>query len=197
MIIFWKSLFRPCLDPCSPLWSPIPSDFQEIDLLKETQRVFNRQIKGLEGLDYAEPLKKLKKPMYSIQRRNERFKIIYIYKIKEKLAPNISYRNGLTFSMHIRHGCRCNMPTFPMRGRAKKARDRSFAWTCGTHFPSVSEIYQVKMLIFSKGSWIKFKQFIRINPGALCLVTLLTDMVADQIPCMTNIETELLEKKII
>ena len=96
MIIFWKSLFRPCLDPCSPLWSPIPSDFQEIDLLKETQRVFNRQIKGLEGLDYAEPLKKLKKPMYSIQRRNERFKIIYIYKIKEKLAPNISYRNGLS-----------------------------------------------------------------------------------------------------
>ena len=31
--------------------------------------------------------------------------------------------------MHIRHGCRCNMPTFPMRGKAKNARDCSFAWT--------------------------------------------------------------------
>ena len=67
--------------------------------------------------------------MYSIQRRNERFKIIYIYKIKEELVPNISNRNGLTFSMHVRHGCRCNMPTFPIRGKAKNARDRSFAWT--------------------------------------------------------------------
>ena len=52
----------------------------------------------MEGLDYAERLKKLKKPMYSIQRRNERFKIIYIYKIKERLVPNISNRNGLTFN---------------------------------------------------------------------------------------------------
>ena len=67
--------------------------------------------------------------MYSIQRRNERFKIIYIYKIKEGLVPNISNRNGLTFGMHVRHGCRCNMPTFPIRGRAMKARDGSFAWT--------------------------------------------------------------------
>ena len=132
MITLWNSLVRPCLDYCSPLWSPMPSDLQEIDLLEETQRSFTRQIKGLEGLDYAERLKKLKKPMYSIQRRNERFKIIYIYKIKEEIVPNISNRNGLTFSMHIRHGCRCNMPTFPMRGKAKNARDRSFAWTaCG------------------------------------------------------------------
>ena len=78
MITIWNSLVRPCLDYCSPLWSPMPSDLQEIDLLEETQRSFTRQIKGLEGLDYAERLKKLKKPMYSIQRRNERFKTIYI-----------------------------------------------------------------------------------------------------------------------
>ena len=129
MITIWNSLVRPCLDYCSPLWSPMPSNFQEIDLLKETQRSFTRQIRGLDGLDYAERLKKLRKPMYSIQRRNERFKIIYIYKIKEGLVPNILNRNGLTFRMHVRHGCRCNMPTFPIRGKAMKARDGSFAWT--------------------------------------------------------------------
>ena len=67
--------------------------------------------------------------MYSIQRRNERFKIIYIYKIKEKLVPNISNKYGLTFKVHGRHGCKCDMPTFPIRGRARKARDSSFAWT--------------------------------------------------------------------
>ena len=137
MVTLWNSLVRPCLDHCSPLWSPMPSNFQEIDLLEDTQRSFTRQIKGLEGLDYAERLKKIKKPMYSIQRRYERFKIIYVYKIKEKLVPNISYRNGLSFSMHIRHGCRCIMPTFPMRGRARKARDRSFAWTASNLWNSL------------------------------------------------------------
>ena len=41
--------------------------------------------------------------MYSIQRRNERFKIIYIYKIKENLVPNISSKYGLYFKLDGRH----------------------------------------------------------------------------------------------
>ena len=81
----------------------------------------------MEGLDYAERLKKLH--MYSTQRRNERFKIINIYKIKENLVPNISKEYGLTFKTHGRHGCKCEVPTFPIRSRARKARDSSFAWT--------------------------------------------------------------------
>ena len=67
--------------------------------------------------------------MYSIQKRNERFKIIYIYKIKENLVPNISNKYGLTFKMGGRCGCESEMPTFPIGGRARKARDSSFAWT--------------------------------------------------------------------
>merc|ERR1711874_252151 len=97
----------------------------EIDLLEET--AFTRQIDGMEGLDYANRLKKL--PLYSIQRRNERFKIINIYKIKEKLVPNISKEYGLTFKMHGRHGCKCEMPTFPIGSRARKTRESSFTWT--------------------------------------------------------------------
>ena len=67
--------------------------------------------------------------MYSIQRRNERFKIIYIYKIKENLVPNISNKYGLTFKINGRHGCKCEIPNFPIGSRARKARDSSFAWT--------------------------------------------------------------------
>ena len=127
MITAWNSLVRPCLDYCSPVWSPRPSNFHEIDLLEETQRSFTRQIDGMEGLDYARRLKKLH--MYSIQRRNERFKIIYIYKIKENLVPNISNKYGLYFKIDGRHGCICKIPNFPPGGRARKARDSSFAWT--------------------------------------------------------------------
>ena len=81
----------------------------------------------MEGLDYAQRLKKLH--MYSIQRRNERFKIIYMYKIKENLVPNISNKYGLTFKINGRRGCICEIPNFPPGSRARKARDNSFAWT--------------------------------------------------------------------
>ena len=81
MSTIWNSLVRPCLDYCSPLWSPSPSNFREIDLLEETYRSFTRQIGGVDGLDYAQRLKKLKRS--SIQRRHKHFKIIYLCKIKE------------------------------------------------------------------------------------------------------------------
>ena len=126
MSTIWNSLVRPCLDYCSPLWSPSPSNFREIDL-EETYRSFIRQIREGDGLDYAQRLKKVKRS--SIQRRHERFKIAYLYKIKEYLIPNISTSNGLTFNEHIRYGCRCIVPFFPIRGKARKARDNSYAWT--------------------------------------------------------------------
>ena len=127
MITIWNSLVRPCLDYCSPVWSPRPSNLHEIDLLEQTQRSFTRQIEGMEGLDYAQRLKKLH--MYSVQRRNERFKIIYMYKIKENLVPNISNKHKLTFKMNDRRGITCDRPVFHPRTRASRARDNSFAWT--------------------------------------------------------------------
>ena len=127
MITIWNSLVRPCLDYCSPVWSPRLSNFREIDLLEEIQRSFTRQIDEMEGLDYAQRLEKLH--MYSIQRRNERFKIIYIYKIKENLVPNISNKYGLTFKINGRHGCKCEIPNFTIGSRARKTKDNSFAWT--------------------------------------------------------------------
>ena len=132
--------------------------------------------------------------MYSIQRRNERFKIIYIYKIKEKKVPKISSKNGLTFSMHVRHGCRCNMTSFPIRGKARNARDRSFAWTAFNLWNSLPRCVRLKRSRSSKGSQIKFQPFTLMNPDLLSLVTLLTATVVDQILYTTTIETELLEQ---
>ena len=126
MITVWNTLIRPSLDYCSPLWSPRPSNFKEIDLLEETLRSFTRKINGMDGLDYAQRLKKLN--MNSVQRRHERYKIIYTYKIKEGLVPNISDAHGLKFK-YGRLGCHCEVPIYPINGRAVKARDNSFALT--------------------------------------------------------------------
>ena len=32
------------------------------------------------------------------------------------------------FGIHVRNGCRSNMPTFPIKGKSRKARGGSFAW---------------------------------------------------------------------
>ena len=85
----------------------------------------------MEGLDYAERLKELK--MYSVQRRHERYKLIYMYKIKEGIVPNISETFGLTFSQRGRHGCICRMPTYRLyHNRAIIARNNSFALTASS-----------------------------------------------------------------
>ena len=86
MITIWNLLVRPHLDYCSPLWSPGPSNYNEIDLLEETQRVFTRNIKGMKGMDYAQRLSNLPNVITSIQRRHERYKILNAYKIKEGLV---------------------------------------------------------------------------------------------------------------
>ena len=81
----------------------------------------------MEGKDYAQRLNKL--PITSIQRRHERYKILYAYKVKEGLVPNISKTHGLEFVNAGRRGCICVVPTHRVGGSAMRARDGSFALT--------------------------------------------------------------------
>ena len=128
MLTIWNSQIRPILDYCSPLWSPGPWNYNEIDLLEKTQRTFTRQIIGMDDLDYSQRLKALN--LYSIQRRHERYKVMYAYKIKEGLVQNISEDFGLKFIQQGRHGCKCVIPTYPLyNNKAGKARENSFALT--------------------------------------------------------------------
>ena len=100
MITIWNSQIRPILDYCSPLWSPRPWNYKEIDLLEETLRTFTRRIDGMEGYDYAERLKALNQ--YSIQRRHERYKIIYAYKLKKDWSQ--TYRRFMDFNFPTMNG---------------------------------------------------------------------------------------------
>ena len=136
MITIWNIKVRPILDYCSPLWSPCPNNYKNIDLLEGTQRAFTRHISGMEGLDYGQRLKALN--MYSVQRRHERYKIIYIYKIKENLVQNISVSHGLQFSQRGRLGCVCKMPSYPLHhNKAVIARNNSFALTASSLWNSL------------------------------------------------------------
>ena len=85
MKTLWKTLILPILDYCSQLWCPIKKG--QIQQLEAIQQYFTRKINLSERLTYWERLSKLK--LYSLQRRRERYRIIYVWKILEELVPNI------------------------------------------------------------------------------------------------------------
>ena len=85
MMTLWKSLVIPIMDYCSQLWCPTQAG--QIHQLEEIQQQFTRKIRLVECTDYWERLTNLK--MYSLQRRRERYRIIYVWKILELQVPNI------------------------------------------------------------------------------------------------------------
>ena len=85
MLTLYKSFIRSHLEYCCPLWHPHNS-VANTQTLENVQRVFTSKIQGHKAMDYWSRLKSLN--WMSLQRRRERFIIIYIWKIMQGLAPN-------------------------------------------------------------------------------------------------------------
>ena len=85
MLQLWKSIVIPRLDYCSQLWNPYQS--QLITKLEDLQKAFIRNIEGFRHKGYWAALKEL--GLYSLQRRRERYQIIYLWSILEGKVPNI------------------------------------------------------------------------------------------------------------
>lgn len=85
LVTLWRSLVLSKLEYCCQLWSP--ATVGEIEELESVQRSFTSKITSLYGKNYWERLQELK--LYSLQRRRERYQIIYTWKILEGLVPNI------------------------------------------------------------------------------------------------------------
>ena len=84
--MLWKTLILSRLEGCSPLWNPMRTG--DILSLENVQRSYTRHVHGMNNLDYWERLKSLK--LYSLQRRRERYDILYVWKILEQIVPNVS-----------------------------------------------------------------------------------------------------------
>ena len=79
MFTLVKALVMSRLDYGSQLWSPYL--IKHINMIDKTQRSFTIYISGMQGLSYPERLTVLK--LYSLQRRRERYIIIYAWTILE------------------------------------------------------------------------------------------------------------------
>ena len=109
-INFMRKLFttviRPNLDYCSQIWAPREGPL--MDALEKVQKDFTRLIPELRHLSYSDRLKKLR--ITSLQRRYDRYRILYTRKILMGLVPDVcigirkdaSARNGLKFEIPSR-----------------------------------------------------------------------------------------------
>ena len=87
----WKSVIQCHLDYGSILWSLL-SDITDLKRMESTLRALTRKGSNMSNKNYWERLKSFK--LYSQQRRNERYKIIYIWKLLNDLVPSL----GLSLS---------------------------------------------------------------------------------------------------
>ena len=109
MLTLWKSLIRSKLEYCCQLWNPSRKGY--IQMLEQVQRNFIQKITGMEQQLYWEQLHALS--MHSLERRCERYLIIYTWRIMDGQVPNISESNrgGIKEKWHIRRGRVCIVPT--------------------------------------------------------------------------------------
>ena len=94
MMTIFNSLVLSRLDYASQLWSP--HLLKSIYLIEKVQRAFTKHIAGIQNKSYAERLYLLN--LYSIQRKQGRYQIIYVWKIIEELVPNLSVPITCTYS---------------------------------------------------------------------------------------------------
>ena len=108
MLLLWRSLIRSKLEYCCQLWSPTQSG--DIQSLEQVQRNFIRKIKGIQHLSYWQQLQELS--LYSLERRRERYILLYIWQIIEGKVPNINSPDhaGIKAAWHPRRGRSCAIP---------------------------------------------------------------------------------------
>ena len=116
MLTLWKSLVIPHLDYCSQLWSP-----SKRFLMKDLEGLQKSFLKGValpQNLNYWEKLKYLN--LYSLERRRERYQIIYTWCIIEGLVPNFNYedgKGGIYSYINQQLGRKCHLKSVNMKHR--------------------------------------------------------------------------------
>jgi hypothetical protein len=118
MMTLYKALVRPHLEYCCQLWHPFKQ--KHIELIEGVQRTFTNQIKSVNHLDYWKRLKALK--LYSLERRRERYIILYTWKILNGKVPNVNaqHQYSITIKEPVskRRGPMCAIPPISSRAPA-------------------------------------------------------------------------------
>ena len=148
MLTLLKSLVIPLLEYCCQLSNPWKA--KDIQAIEAIHRTFTYKITEVLHLNYWERLHELK--LYSLQRRLERYIIIYIWKITQHMVPNIDGTMGhkIKTRKHPRHGTQCVIQYPTNRNPAQPLQENAITvylglcWT--THCPNICETSKVSKL---------------------------------------------------
>ena len=129
MMTLYKSLIRSHLEYCCPLWHP--HLLSDIEKLEGVQRAFTSRLLGCRDLSYWERLKLLN--IMSLQRRRERYIVLYVWKVLHRKCPN---NLGITFRPPSRLGVQAVIPGVTRGSKAsiQTLYDASYADDCGSKF---------------------------------------------------------------
>lgn len=132
---------------CSQLY--FPSQYKELELLEDLQKNYTKKIPEVQHMDYWSRLKHLK--MYSQQRRTERYRSIYTWKVLEGIVPNC----GIQHHEHIRRRRECSLP--PLKGKHYVTRvSRSTGHSSSTASQKSSGRSRKSKQTTSRRSWMTF-----------------------------------------
>ena len=107
MMILYKALVLPILEYCCQIWSP--KKLGLIKRIESVQRHFTAKLSGTADMKYKERLTFLK--IYSLERRRDRYAIIYIWKIIQGLVPNLLGKDRIRpVDTNVRLGRYCVLP---------------------------------------------------------------------------------------
>lgn len=123
MMFLYKTYVRPNLEYCCPLWNPSgPNSVTSIQKIEAVQRTFTSKINTMQGLNYWERLNTL--DLMSLQRRRERYIIIYMWKILTSQVPNDLQ---VSFYMNHRSAIKAVVPQIPTQRSNATLFDKSFS----------------------------------------------------------------------
>ena len=123
MLTLYKSVVRSHLEFSCPLWNPYR--ITDIAALEGVQRTFTSKIHGFQHFNYWERLSKLN--LQSLQRRRERYILIYVWKILQGKVPNDI---NMQFSFNERRGFQVTIkPMINAYSKGQTIYDNSFIIT--------------------------------------------------------------------
>ena len=120
MLTLYKSMVRPLLEYCCPLWHP--NTILDIQSIENVQQAFTSKIQEIKDLRYWDRLKYLN--LMSLQRRRERYCIIYMRKIFYCKVPNDI---NVEWRFNPRLGFKATLPKMPINKKISTAYESSFS----------------------------------------------------------------------
>ena len=116
LMTLYNSMVVPHIEYCCQLWSP--SLLGDIRKLEAVQRSFTSRISGLGHLSYWDRLQHLQ--LYSLERRRERYIVMYIFKIIQGIVPNLAdERFAIQVHSSVSGNRLCRVPAFSTGSTAK------------------------------------------------------------------------------